>query len=423
MSRLMKNSGVPWLKDIPEAWTVERGKNVLALMKRPVREDDDVITCFRDGEVVLRSERRTDGFTMSDKEIGYQGINKGDIVIHGMDGFAGAMGVSKSTGKGSPVLIVCNPKYDAIPRYIIYYLRSLAMTDVFVALATGVRERSCDLRWNKISELEFILPPAREQLAIADYLDKRCSEIDALVELQEKIIEELRAYKQSKVKELFDSYLEKESYTISKLGSLASLVTKQTGFDYSNTISLALVGEHSDKTLPYLQTKHFKDGYWNYETDYYIPKEVAVQFPKLLLDKKCLLFSIVGASIGNVAVFPATTTAFLGGAICKVDLLKDRDYEYIKHYMMSIDGQEQISAKINSSAQGTITVQNVRDFRIPLFDSIDVQERISDEITKLSDTISSLIKAKQSKVEALKEYKKSIIYEYVTGKKEVSYGE
>ena len=112
MSREMKDSGIEWVKRVPNDWDIIKGKHLLNLMARPVRESDEVITCFRDGEVVLRSERRVEGFTMSDKEIGYQGINKGDIVIHGMDGFAGAMGVSKSTGKGSPVLIVCNPKED-----------------------------------------------------------------------------------------------------------------------------------------------------------------------------------------------------------------------------------------------------------------------------------------------------------------------
>lgn len=293
------------------------------------------------------------------------------------------------------------------------------MTDVFIALATGIRERSCDLRWNKISELEFILPSSAEQQKIASFLDRKCAEIDEMIALQEKIVEELKAYKKSKVKELFDTYMATESFTILKLGAMASLVTKQTGFDYSNTISHALVGELSENTIPYLQTKHFKDGYWNYNTDYYIPKDVAVRFPKILLNKKSLLFSIVGASIGNVAVFPATTTAFLGGAICKVDLIKERDYEYIKHFMMSIYGQEQISSKINSSAQGTITVQNVRDFKIPMFDNPNVQNAITEEVSLLGDRISSLIAIKLSKIDSLKEYKKSIIYEYVTGKKEV----
>ena len=200
MKRELKNSGIPWMEFIPSDWNVIRGKNLLKLMNRPVREEDDVVTCFRDGEVVLRSERRTEGFTMSDKEIGYQGINKGDIVIHGMDGFAGAMGVSKSTGKGSPVLIVCNPKANDDARYIIYYLRTLAMNNVFVALATGIRERSCDLRWNKISVLPFVHPSFSEQQKIADYIERKTEEIDSLISLQEQMIEKLINYKKSVVK-------------------------------------------------------------------------------------------------------------------------------------------------------------------------------------------------------------------------------
>ena len=60
---------------MPSHWDIIRGKYMLRYMQKPVREDDGVITCFRDGEVTLRSNRREDGFTMSDKEIGYQGID------------------------------------------------------------------------------------------------------------------------------------------------------------------------------------------------------------------------------------------------------------------------------------------------------------------------------------------------------------
>ena len=193
----MRDSGIKWIGQIPEHWEVCRGRHVLVFQKRPVRDNDEVVTCFRDGEVILRSLRRTEGFTMSDKEIGYQGINEGDIVIHGMDGFAGAMGVSKSTGKGSPVLVVCSPKYDAVPQFIVYYLRALAIMDVFVSLATGIRERSCDLRWNKISELPFILPSSTEQQAIADYLDEKCADIDSLIQTKQSKIDSLKEYKKS----------------------------------------------------------------------------------------------------------------------------------------------------------------------------------------------------------------------------------
>lgn len=194
----MKDSGVEWARSIPLDWRIELGKRVLKLCKKQVVESDDVVTCFRDGEVTLRKIRREDGFTFADKEIGYQGIDCGDIAIHGMDGFAGAIGISDSRGKVSPVLNVCNPINEEIKsQYIVKYLRTLANNNVFLALSTGIRERSCDLRWAKISSLEFVLPQYKEQQILSDYLDKKCAEIDNLIEVKKRKIEELKEYKKS----------------------------------------------------------------------------------------------------------------------------------------------------------------------------------------------------------------------------------
>ena len=93
-----KSSGIKWLGDIPNHWEKQRSKNIFIRMNRAVEPDDEVITCFRDGEVTLRKNRRTEGFTESFKEIGYQGIRPGDLVVHQMDAFAGAIGVSDSKG-------------------------------------------------------------------------------------------------------------------------------------------------------------------------------------------------------------------------------------------------------------------------------------------------------------------------------------
>ena len=175
----MKDSGIQWIGDTPAHWGVIRGKYILRYMQKPVRENDGVITCFRDGEVTLRSNRREDGFTMSDKEIGYQGIDVGDLVVHGMDGFAGAIGISDSRGKASPVLNVLDT--DQCKRYIMYYLRSMAYSDVFLALATGIRVRSCDLRWNKLAELSYPVPPLDEQNAIVKHIDSVLSKADAVI--------------------------------------------------------------------------------------------------------------------------------------------------------------------------------------------------------------------------------------------------
>lgn len=191
----MRDSGVQWIGMMPTHWDCQRGKYILRNVQKPVRDDDGVITCFRDGEVTLRSNRREEGFTMADKEIGYQGIDVGDLVVHGMDGFAGSIGISDSRGKASPVLNVLDTEQNK--RYIMYYLRSMAYNDVFVALATGIRVRSCDLRWNKLAELLYPMPPIEEQQAIVEHIDSVLKRTNAIISDKKQQIETIEEYKKS----------------------------------------------------------------------------------------------------------------------------------------------------------------------------------------------------------------------------------
>lgn len=195
----MKDSGIQWIGMMPSHWDCIRGKYILKYIQKPVREDDGVITCFRDGEVTLRSNRREDGFTMADKEIGYQGIDVGDLVVHGMDGFAGAIGISDSRGKASPVLNVLGTEQNK--RYIMYFLRSMAYSDVFLALATGIRVRSCDLRWNKLAELFYPVPPIEEQDAIVAHIDSVLQKTNDVIADKKEQLAVLEAYKKSLIYE------------------------------------------------------------------------------------------------------------------------------------------------------------------------------------------------------------------------------
>ena len=195
----MKDSGVQWIGFMPAHWNCIRGKYILQYLQKPIKEDDGVITCFRDGEVTLRINRREDGFTMSEKEIGYQGIDVDDLVVHGMDGFAGAIGISDSRGKGSPVLNVLGT--NQCKRYIMYYLRSMAYNNVFVALATGIRVRSCDLRWNKLAELMYPVPPLDEQEQIVNYIDDIIKKTDAVIADKNEQLSTIDEYKKSLIYE------------------------------------------------------------------------------------------------------------------------------------------------------------------------------------------------------------------------------
>ena len=192
-----KPSGLAWLPDIPAHWRTERAKWLLKKMKRPVRDSDEVVTCFRDGVVTLRKNRRTEGFTESILEIGYQGIRAGDLVIHAMDAFAGAIGVADSNGKGTPVYSVCKPEPNVNAYFFAYILREMARSQWIAALATGIRQRSTDFRYATLASQRLPLPPLPEQTTIAHYLDHADRRIQRYIHAKQKRITLLHEARQA----------------------------------------------------------------------------------------------------------------------------------------------------------------------------------------------------------------------------------
>ncbi len=196
-----KDSGIEWLKYMPAHWQLIPAKHLFKRVQRPVRSEDGIVTAFRDGEVTLRSKRRVDGFTNATKEIGYQGVRKGDLLVHAMDGFAGAIGMSDSDGKCSPVCSVCVPWLPGVvdTKYYGYLVRQLAVTDFITSLAKGIRERSTEFRFGEFSALPLAVPPYIEQQKIANFLDHETAKIDTLITKQEKLIELLREKRQAEI--------------------------------------------------------------------------------------------------------------------------------------------------------------------------------------------------------------------------------
>lgn len=131
---------------------------------RPATAGTGVVTAYRDGVVTLRSNRREEGYTFSDTEAGYQGVRKGDLAFHGLDGFAGAVGVSDSDGIATPVYHVCAPSAEDDVEYLALLLRYLGTSGFLAAQAPNVRQRSVDFRnWQTFARVPLTLPPGDQQ--------------------------------------------------------------------------------------------------------------------------------------------------------------------------------------------------------------------------------------------------------------------
>lgn len=194
-----KDSGVKWIGEIPSHWGLRRAKYMFNKEKREVRDCDDVVTCFRDGEVTLRKNRRTTGFTESLTEVGYQGVRKGDLVIHQMDAFAGSIGVSDSDGKCTSVYHCCTSKGDYNAHYYAHLVRLMAKRGYIQSLYRGIRERSSDFKFPVFSDQILAIPPLHEQQAIVDYLKDRILKIEQYVSARERERELLDSLKQSEI--------------------------------------------------------------------------------------------------------------------------------------------------------------------------------------------------------------------------------
>jgi type I restriction enzyme S subunit len=192
-----KDSGLPWLGEVPAHWGIDRAKRLFIKMNRPSQPGDNVVTCFRDGTVTLRKNRRTSGYTEAIFEHGYQGVRRGDLVISGMDAFAGAIGVSNSDGKSSPVYSVCLPQEEVNSHYYAYLLRRMAHSEWILALAKGIRERSTDFRFDVLGAQRLPLPSVSEQASIARFLAWATNRLDRAIGAKRRIITLLQEQKQT----------------------------------------------------------------------------------------------------------------------------------------------------------------------------------------------------------------------------------
>jgi type I restriction enzyme S subunit len=426
----MKDSGVPWLGQVPVHWKVERAKWLFRKMDRPVQESDEVVTCFRDGTVTLRKSRRVRGFTESLKEIGYQGIRRGDLVIHAMDAFAGAIGVSDSDGKGTPVYSVCEPLPGADAHYYAYTVREMARSQWIQALAKGIRERSTDFRFDGFGSQQVPLPPLPEQATIVRFLDYVDRRIRHYIRANQKLINLLKEQKQTIIHRAvtrgFDSNIRLKPSSVDCLGDvpehwrLARLkdgAVVQTGL----TLGKSYRGVATE-TRPYLRVANVQHGRVDLKHVKHIevpPSEAAGATLKAgdvlmteggdidKLGRGCVWRDEIPGCLHQNHVFAVR---------CRQDVLVP---DFLVGLMTSRHGRAyfQLTAKQTTNLASTNS-STLRAFPV-LLPPVTEQTIILDEVARQTSEIDTAMAHTEREISLLREYRTRLIADVVTGKLDV----
>jgi len=423
MAREYKDSGIEWIGQIPKEWKMTRGKflfsvlNGYAFDSSLFTNDTNVMPLIRIRDI---NSYETEAYYMGEYPSDY--IVHKDEVLVGMDG---DFNVAK--WKGNDALLnqrVCKLKDFSetyISQYAYYILPMLLKNKNDVTYATTVKHLSS----NDILNFDFIVPSLSEQRKIANYLDKVCSEVDEMVALQETMIEELKAYKQSVITEAVTKGLNPNAPMrnsgIDWIGEIPEHWEVQP-FKWILRKPLQYGANESgvlyDDSLPrYVRITDILNN--SLREDLQKQSLTDEQAEGYILEDDDILFARSGGTVGKAFIYKKEygRCAFAGYLI-RAQIKAHCCPNYVYYYTQS-QSYDEWKRQIFIQA----TIQNIGADRYSLMElpvpPLSEQRTIASYLDTKCSEIDALIAIKQSKIEELKEYKKSVIYEYVTGKKEV----
>lgn len=411
----MKHSGVQWIGDIPKDWDIDTIGNLYTLRNEKVSDKDYPPLSVSKMGVVPQLETAAKTDDGDNRKL----VKVGDFAINSRSDRRGSCGISAYDGSVSLINTVITPREQMNPRFYSWLFHSELFADEFYKWGHGIVDDLWTTRWQEMKRISIVAPSSEEQQKIASFLDRKCCEIDEMIALQEKIIEELKAYKQSVITEavtkglnpdvpMKDSGIEwigeiPEHWKVDLLSLLfEEHKQRNTGLLCKNLLSLSygkIVRKNIDSVGGLLPQSY--DGYNIVDKG-----DIVFRLTDLQNDKKSL-------RTGLVRERGIVTSAYVTLRSRKPVL--SAYYQYLFH---SYDVMKVFYGMGDGVRQG----MNYGDLRKMLIVTPPHSEQ--NEIVEFLDTkcteIDNLISIKLSKIDSLKEYKKSIIYEYITGKKEVT---
>lgn len=419
--REMKDSGVEWIGDIPDSWDISTINSLYTLRNQKVSDHDYPPLSVTMKGIVPQLETAAKTDAHDDRKL----VNKGDFAINSRSDRRGSCGISDYDGSVSLINTVLTPRGEMHPVYYNWLFHSSSFADEFYRWGHGIVDDLWTTRWQEMRNITIPVPEYAVQQKIAAHLDRKCTQIDALISNAQQQIEKLKAYKQSVITE-----------TVTK-GLDPDVTMKDSGVEWIGEIP-----EHWG----------FRKAFFVYDKigdiDHYMPESIQEGIPYVMTGdlksnaseiefEKCkqvsradydTLSKKITVNIGDI-IFARYATI---GTVCYVDI--DNEFlvsysclvikpnslihgKYLYYYYQSHSFFEEVKRVINSNTQANVGLDAMTKVRI-ICPELAEQKAISDYLDRKCSQIDKLIALKQQKIEKLQQYKKSLIYEYVTGKKE-----
>ena len=418
MMREAKSSGIAWIGTIPKCWETDKLKYHLRRNEPRNPRDVVVLSLYRELGVIPKDSRDDNHNVTSEDTSKYKYVRPGDFVINKMKAWQGSVAVSEYEGIVSPAYFVYEFTDDTIfKRYFHYLLRS-CYKDEFMRLSGGIRVGQWDLPADALENTPILIPPMDEQCRIADFLDAKCAEIDALTADIQSQIDTLEQYKRSVITETVTQGLNPDAETkdsgIEWVGAIPAHWSIHPVYNY--------FGERKNKN-----SFGNEDNLLSLSYGRVIRKDINTSDG--LLPESFNTYNIVEA--GDIIIRPTdlqndkrslrTGLVKEHGIITSayIDLcpLKQVDSRYFHFLLHAYDVMKVFYNMGNGVRQGL----NYSEFsRLMVFEPpYEEQVAMADYLETKVTEVDAIIEQKKEQMAVLDAYKRSLIFEYVTGKKEV----
>ena len=418
---------IEWFGAIPATWSINKIGSLYALRNEKVSDKDFMPLSVTMKGVVPQLDTAAKTNNGDDRKL----VRKGDFAINSRSDRRGSCGVSDFDGSVSLINTVLMPRNEMNPIYYNWLFHTSLFADEFYKWGHGIVDDLWTTRWQEMKNIFVPIPPLPTQQRIADFLDRKCAEIDELAALQETMIAELKRYKQSVITEAvtkgLDPNVPMKDSGVEWIGEVPE------GWEVKKVKQLLKKGNNNLKVGPFgsaLSGNDFKEeGYWVYSqrtvldsnfltNNTFVNKDKFEELQSFQVFPGDILITTRG-SIGKISVVPVDAPAGILHP-CIIRFVIDQDLfciSLLKH-IFNESGfiSRQISYQSNSTTIDVLYSNTLKNIILPS-PPLAEQQAIADYLDEKCAEIDELIAIKQQKIEQLKEYKKSVIFEYVTGKR------